>query len=354
MTSTARPSHGGLIRPRNQPHHGSLLSQPIVLLLIGFLFGGVVMFIVMVPLDGISSRFDLASVNSVASSSPQGKEKWMVPAHVGWHPILVYYGPSANEGLHIDDLDKNPNQWFSQVHQDEIVYDLLSSPSSTSNSRKGGDNSEIRGVKDLSVGVDGNHYFIDLAANDAKEFSNTLALEQRGWNGLCIEPNSAYWYGLSHRKCTVVGAMVGGSQVSKVDVKFRGVYGGIVGNMDNKLANRKKEPDAPVEQRFTAPLRAVLNQFHVPKVIDYLSLDVEGAEYMIMQHFPFEKMTIRILTVERPSDQLKGLLRNNNYIFLRKLSWWGETLWAHASTGLTPDHPKISKWDEIIDKENKH
>ena len=154
-------------------------------------------------------------------------------------------------------------------------------------------------------------------------------------------------------QCTVVGALVGGSEMAKVHVKFRGVFGGIMGKMDNRLANRKKEPDAPTEQRYTAPFRSILNQFQVPDVIDYMSLDVEGAEFMIMQHFPFDKKTIRLMTVERPSHELKQLFVNNDYILLRRLAWWGETLWAHKSTGLTPDHPKLSKWEKLIDRENK-
>jgi hypothetical protein len=31
-------------------------------------------------------------------------------------------------------------------------------------------------------------------------------------------------------------------------------------------------------------------------VIDYLSLDVEGAEFIVMKGFPFEKYTISALT----------------------------------------------------------
>ena len=227
----------------------------------------------------------------------------------GWHPIHVFYGDKIGLGA-------DPKaDYFAQVHQDEAVLELMGE----------------------------NGYFLDLAANDALEFSNTLALEKHGWNGLCIEPNPNYWYGLSHRKCTVVGALMGGETMEKVNVKFRGVYGGIVGKMDDKLANFKKEPKAKEEQRYTAPLVDVLKRFDTPKVIDYMSLDVEGAEYMIMQHFPFEEYQIKLLTIERPQQDLKDLLGKHGYIFLKELAWWGETLWAHSSTGLTPDHPKIVK-----------
>ena len=55
------------------------------------------------------------------------------------------------------------------------------------------------------------HFFVDLAANDALYLSNTFVLEKNGWEGVCIEANPEYWYGLaSFRTCTIVGAAVGG------------------------------------------------------------------------------------------------------------------------------------------------
>lgn len=224
--------------------------------------------------------------------------------YAGWNPIHVYYG----EPFAVSDKQ----EWFAQVHQDEAILDLLGNTG----------------------------YFVDLAANDAKEFSNTLALERAGWDGLCIEPNPAYWYGLSHRKCKVAGALVGATK-EKVQVKFRGVYGGIVGKLDERLANRKREPNAAAEERYTAPLTELLQKFDVPPTIDYLSLDVEGAEYLIMKDFPFNQYSIKVMTVERPNKELRALFEKENFVFLKDLAWWGETLWAHKSTGFTPTHPKV-------------
>jgi hypothetical protein len=284
-------------------------SSDYTKILISFFLGGLVMYLYLGPCEitpsapGTTSDVSaaLAKAASSAISSTQSDPE-------GWHPINVFYGEESGIGA-------DPEQeWFAQVHQDEILVDLIGR----------------------------NGYFIDLAANDAVELSNTLALERKGWNGLCIEPNPIYWYGLSHRKCTVLGALVGGEK-SKVTVKFRGVFGGIVGKLSKKLADRKKEPDAPDEERYTAPIRQVLSEFNVPHSIDYMSLDVEGAELLIMQAFPFEEYKIKVLTIERPSKPLRALLEEKGYIFLKDLAWWGETLWAHKSSGFTPEHAKIAK-----------
>jgi hypothetical protein len=134
-----------------------------------------------------------------------------------------------------------------------------------------------------------------------------------------------------------------GGDVRQLDVKFRGVYGGIVGKMKENMANFKKEPDAAVEQRFTTPLRELLLQFQVPPIIDYMSLDVEGAELYIMKEFPFESYRIKVLTIERPQRGLRKLLQQHGYVFLKDLAWWGETLWAHSSTGWHANHTDILK-----------
>jgi Methyltransferase FkbM domain len=278
---------------------------------LGFITGGSIAFLILIhhvmprdkPLHMLDHIDIPTSKNSIALKKEANNNVKKID---GWHPINVFYGEESGLG------SPPGRKWFAQVHQDEILIDLIGP----------------------------NGYFIDLASNDAMEFSNTLALERHGWEGVCIEPNPAYWYGLSHRKCTVIGALVGATK-EKVSVKFRGVYGGIVGKMDERLANRKKEPDAILEQRFTAPLIQVLQNFHVPTVVDYLSLDVEGAEYLIMKDFPFSQYLIKIMTVERPSQELRQLLEDHGYVFLKELAWWGETLWAHQSTGFTAEHPKI-------------
>jgi hypothetical protein len=168
-----------------------------------------------------------------------------------------------------------------------------------------------------------------LAANDAVWASNTFSLEQNfGWKGICIEANPTYWYRLSFRNCHAVGAIAGGHNNEEVQVTLgeahAAPYGGIVGT---EFDNKKK---AKTENRYTVSLATILEMFDAPKVIDYLSLDVEGAEAFIMRDFPFEKYRFRCLTIERPKDELKALLEKHGYkqVFNFKR---GDTLWAHES-----------------------
>ena len=64
------------------------------------------------------------------------------------------------------------------------------------------------------------------------------------------------------------------------------------------------------------PLAEILQREGAPRVIDYLSLDTEGAETRILLNFDFERYRFRVMTIERPSPQLHTYLLAHDYILL--------------------------------------
>lgn len=229
----------------------------------------------------------------------------------GFHAVHIY----ANETAPI-------TKSYSQVGQDEVILKLVNA-----HIKKGGSS---------------NKFFVDLASNQARFLSNSLHLEQMGWGGLCIEGNPGYWYELAaFRRCTVVGAFVGGTVDGvQVDVALtNGELGGIVGD---GFDNDGKKVD---EQRNLVTISTVFKQVNVPNVIDYLSLDVEGAEYLVMKNFPYDTTKIRFMTVERPTLKLQELFKEKGYVRNPKdFVSWGETLWFHPNVTLltTEEVDKIS------------
>ncbi|GFH48961.1 hypothetical protein CTEN210_05437 [Chaetoceros tenuissimus] len=180
--------------------------------------------------------------------------------------------------------------------------------------------------------------FVDLAANHAWKLSNTLYLEQNGWDGLCIEGSSEYWYDLARsRNCTVFGAFVGGNEGedgNRIEIALGSAFGGIIGeNMDNKPGKINKKTSAQVTREIVS-FSTILQISNSPKMIDYLSLDVEGAETLILQDFPFDEYTFRFITIERPKPHLEKLLNKHGYREVMKLVYWGETLWIHEKSVL--------------------
>lgn len=204
----------------------------------------------------------------------------------GWHQVDVFYGDSSLLFRRV-----NGSLWTSQANQDQILFRLLG---------KGG-------------------YFLDLAANDATFLSNTYSLEtHHGWNGLCMEANSQYWFGLASRRCQVVGVVLGHQTMEEIQFKYgtkapgqkqgdlsdSGILGGIV---NPAFDNEYPRSNDKIKPRFTVTLEDVFRRYKVPSLIDYLSLDVEGAEMYIMSSFPFDRYRIKIITGERPTGTLMAL-----------------------------------------------
>lgn len=228
----------------------------------------------------------------------------------GWHSIEVFYGKTD----HLERTLPTDTTWFSQARQDEAVSTLL-------RQKKNG-------------------YFVDLAANDATTLSNTYSLEKNlGWTGLCIEPNPVYWSNLTYRDCQVVAAVVGNRRMEEMHFRFdAGDHSGIIGFDNGQHLRRKAKPV------YTVTLTEILSKFGAPRTIDYLSLDVEGAELFIMENFPLKEYSISILTVERPKEPLRNLLENHGFQQLQRLTRWGETLWAHKDVIGTLDLTSIDQF----------
>jgi len=231
----------------------------------------------------------------------------------GFHPIYVYvYSKPLTKPV----IPSGPRAWYSQANQDKMILELMNA-------------TEEQKTSSTSVSNKKN-FFVDLAAFEPHSLSNTYRLEKKGWEGLCIEPNPANWYELAtYRKCTIVGALVGGTEEDEgkvLDVKFGG-DGAVAGIVDNNFDN-KDRADA---KRNIVSIGTIFKAAKVPNIIDYLSLDVEGAETFVMAKFPWDKYKIRFMTIERPKDDLITLLNEKGYQKLESIASWGETIWAHES-----------------------
>jgi len=182
-------------------------------------------------------------------------------------------------------------------------------------------------------------FFVDLAANDWDYLSNTYLLEQNGWDGICIEIVPYYVERLrASRKCKVAEYAIT-SVPQEIEFEVHGAVSSIVAPF------AKLKPGSPKSDIYrmkvnTTTLLSVLIHYDAPSVIDYLSLDIEGAEYEAMRLFPFHHYTFLTASVENPGQCLFFLLIHHGYIPLKttcrsKAMTTGETLFVHKT------HPNV-------------
>lgn len=123
-------------------------------------------------------------------------------------------------------------------------------------------------------------------------------------------------------------------------IYFFVAQGGLVGKeFDNK--ERIKSEDQ-YRTMSTVTILELFERFETPPMIDYMSLDVEGAEEFVMKQFPFDKYRISILTIERPSQGLKNILERQGYKLVKELTdHFGETLWIHQDVESSLDRSAL-------------
>ena len=137
-----------------------------------------------------------------------------------------------------------------------------------------------------------NGFFVEAGAATGQRLSNSFFFEkQRNWTGLLVEPNPDTFYTLSqnHRNAYLANTCLGVAGKTEV-VKFRQhpLKGSIVqdSNDDNWTVFAQ-----------CIPLYGMLQALGITHV-DYFSLDIEGLELEVLQTFPFDKITIDVLTIE--------------------------------------------------------
>lgn len=165
-------------------------------------------------------------------------------------------------------------------------------------------------------------FFVEIGAADGRTHSNTYVLERDyDWTGIAVEANPSYFSGLRrNRKCVCVQSCID-EQTHHVDFYCGGFLGGIIDHdTDNALQKRGSLIDAHPDRVIrmeTSSLHHLLESQGAPRTIDYLSLDVEGAEYRILRTFPFDRFRFECLTVERPTRAVHKLLEQAGYVLDR-------------------------------------
>jgi len=196
--------------------------------------------------------------------------------------------------LHMN-LIKNKSQSFSQYSQDLFVL-------STLNHKKNG-------------------YFIDFGATDGIFLSNSFLLERDyGWSGILAEPAKCWHNTLfSNRKCHIDTRCVWteSNQIInfiETEVAELSTISDFTSNDIHGSTRALKSKSYSVQ---TVSLNDLLSFYNAPSEIDYLSIDTEGSEFLILENFNFNKYKIKIITIEHNwtsnRELIHKLLIGHNY-----------------------------------------
>ena len=148
-------------------------------------------------------------------------------------------------------------------------------------------------------------WFIDSGAGpDGITASNSYVLEtELGWKGLLVEP---------HPECCKRVKANRSAAVEECCLTDSSCQAEFVLNDEHpelsSIPQHLSEPDfvaaGYARKQFTkvrvpgVPLWELLRRHHAPSTIEYMSLDIEGAEWIALKDFPFDEFRILCMTVE--------------------------------------------------------
>lgn len=179
-----------------------------------------------------------------------------------------------------------------------------------------------------------NGFFVEIGGFDGETYSNSLFFEKkREWSGLLVEANP-YSYGLmveKDRNCFMVNACI-----SNTISSMTFIIGGPLTSVKDITSNRHRQRiDSKAVLRTTDerwghsnenivvkcyPLMALMNTLGQTK-IDYFSLDVEGAEMIILHSIDWDKLDIDVFTIETEQhrEDILTFMKSRGYKWIQTI-----------------------------------
>jgi len=188
-----------------------------------------------------------------------------------------------------------------------------------------------------------NGFFVEAGAYDGEHFSNTLTLERElNWSGILIEGDPLIYPYLKkkHRKAWISNACLSPSaRPQLVDFNHAVNY-----DVASKIGNPTKILSTWTKFEVQCfPIYAILAAVNV-SVVDYFSLDVEGIEMQVLESIPFDRVLIKVFSLEfqlmpESPQILKSFMESKGYRLVAQL--FIDFIFAHNSV-LTRDFPEIA------------
>jgi FkbM family methyltransferase len=175
-----------------------------------------------------------------------------------------------------------------------------------------------------------NGYYVDVGANDGRAFSNTYHLDVAGWGGILVEPilhNVFRQKELRNRDRNhfIYAACVDSTyQLENVKLNYSGLMT-IAESISSKAGldwashGKKFLNSNEFVTETWAPARtltSILDSCGAPREMEFLSLDVEGAEETVLGGLDFSKYKFHLVCIEAElgSKAIKLLEKNNYYV----------------------------------------
>lgn len=183
-----------------------------------------------------------------------------------------------------------------------------------------------------------NGYYVELGAADGIGFSNSLYFEtHKNWSGILIEPSPNNFLkcleNRSSRNAFFCNACTSFDYPEKfVEMIYAHYMSSAIG-LESDIADPQAHANSGKDYlasstekifRYGAiakPLNDLLIQADAPKLIDFISLDVEGVEIQVLKGIDHQSYKFKLMCIEtRSLDQLTEYLSQYGYVHVEQIS----------------------------------
>ena len=171
--------------------------------------------------------------------------------------------------------------------------------------------------------------FVEVGCIDGKRFSNTLALEEKGWRGLCVEAHADYIPLLRRNR---PGSIVCHCAAAEIDDENGVLYANRRGSLSTLNGGKEREfrrrfgtnfhgfeIQSVVKRRLDGLFRE-----HSIHSIDVLSVDIEGEEANALRGIDFQLFQPRVLVIEcddsKHEDAVDAIVFPANFLKLCRIA----------------------------------
>tara|TARA_Y100000310_G_scaffold334373_1_gene414021 strand:- start:3200 stop:3925 length:726 start_codon:yes stop_codon:yes gene_type:complete len=206
---------------------------------------------------------------------------------------------------------KQEERFFSQLGQDKLIDEKI-----------------FKGKK--------NGIFVDVGAHNGVTISNTCFFEKyRAWTGICIEPSVAANELVKTRpnSIPVIACVLDKANENKI-VKLRQKNPAEISVTVLDEGEKYEHIDGKYMDKFkiSKTLDTILSEHSTAtQQIDYLSIDTEGSEHLVVKDFPFDKWNISVVTIannlylgtpekKENRNKIKKLFQKNNFVLYKEFS----------------------------------
>lgn len=160
--------------------------------------------------------------------------------------------------------------------------------------------------------------FLEFGATDGVSLSNSFLLESAfGWRGVLAEPSPQWHEQLTSNRtgATILTECIYSESGEVLDffVSESGVLSTLEEFRHSDIASMPENTNARNRKGYTHKVSTVsLNDVFLKHFgdlpVDYMSVDTEGSEFLILENFDFDRFAPKIVTVEHNFTETQGKL----------------------------------------------